>query len=128
MSKQEYNLECENRTEVQRDLHKNRVAFIIVSDKIYYIEKNDKSHFELAQELGINKQQFDELCRGFFYKDYIVFYKGYFTYDDKMVDEALQFVNEIKNHVEVEKVKVYCGQKVGSPNEIWPPDKFIGEF
>ena len=128
MSNQEYNLKCENRTEIQRDLHKNRVAFIIINNEIYYIEKSDKSHFELAQELGINKEQFDELCRGFFYQDYIVFYKGHFIYDDKLVEEGLRFVDKIKTRVGVEKVKVYCGQKVGKPNEIWPPDKFIGEY
>ena len=128
MSQKEYNLKCENRTEIQRDFHRNRIAFIIVNNEVYYIENEDKSHFEFAQQLGITKQQFDNICRGFFYKDYIVFYKGHFIYDDEMIKEALLAVEKIKNHVGVSEVKVYCGQKVGGPNEIWPPDKFIGKF
>jgi hypothetical protein len=126
--KKKYNISCENRTETQKNFHKERVAFIIINDKIHFIKEIDKSHFELATELGISKEKFDTLCRGFYRNGQIVFYKGHFIYDKDMIETAKKFIGKIKKFCNVEKVKVYCGQKVGDPNTIWPPDYFLGEF
>ncbi|MGD9901214.1 MAG: hypothetical protein AB7S44_01610 [Spirochaetales bacterium] len=128
MKKNKYNLKCEDRTQIQRDFHKERIAFLIVKDKIHFIKGVDKSHFELASELGISKEEFDNLCRGFYLNGKIVFYKGHFTYDNEMISIAKKFIPEIKKFCGAKEVEVYCGQIVGSPNEIWPPDFYLGKF
>lgn len=129
MNKKEYNLTCENRTETQRKFHRDRVAFLIYKSKIYYLKDVDKSHFELASELGISKEEFDNLCRGFYFNNRVVFYKGHFIYDEDIIATAKKFIAKIKRHCDCkEKVEVYCGQKIGDPNTIWPPDYYLGEF
>lgn len=122
-----YNLNNESDIDEVKDFHKKRIAFIIYQDKVFYIKDSSFSHWEFAQTLGITKEEFDELCRGYFLDGKLIFYKGNFIYDDTLIRVAKTYFDEIKKELNLEKVNVYFGQKIGKPGEAWLPDYFYGE-
>lgn len=123
-----YDLNNESDSVDVKEFHKKRIAFIIYENKVFYIKDSTFSHWEFAQTLGISKEIFDDLCRGYYLDGKLIFYKGNFIYDDEIIDLAKLHLEEIKKELKLEKVKVYFGQKVGKIGEAWPPDYFFGEF
>lgn len=122
-----YDLENESNSSDVKDFHKNRIAFIIYNNTVHFMKDSELSHWEFAQTLGIEKEIFDELCRGYYLNEKLIFYKGNFEYDDNLIDYAKQYFYEIKRVLKLEKVNVYFGQKIGKIGEAWPPDYFYGE-
>ena len=122
-----YDLENESDSNAVQDFHKQRIAFIIYQDNVYYMKDSILSHWEFAQTIGISKENFDTLCRGYYLNEKLIFYKGNFEYDDDLIEYAKQYFDEIKKELKLEKVKVYFGQKIGKIGEAWPPDYFYGE-
>ena len=123
----EYDLKNESDSLDVKEFHKRRVAFIIYENKVFYIKDSAFSHWEYAQTLGVSKETFDNLCRGYYLDGKLIFYKGNFEYDDELINYAKQFFDEIKDELKLEKVNVYFGQKIGKIGEAWPPDYFYGE-
>ena len=124
----EYDLENESSSDKTRDFHKNRIAFIIYNNMVYYMKDTVLSHWEFAQTLGIEKEIFDNLCRGYYLEGKLIFYKGNFEYDVELINYAKCYFEEIKRELKLEKVNVYFGQKIGKIGEAWPPDYFYGEI
>lgn len=108
------------------ELHKKRVAFVIVNGKPIFVENSTKSHLELCKELGVDESNFDNITRGFFLNDYIVFYCGNFETNDDVVFDAKKYCIEICNYLKLSDVNIYCGLKIGKLGDIWPPLKVIG--
>ena len=113
-----------------REFHKRRRAFVIFEDKVYLIDKNSEmSHWEFCQNmLNITKEQFVEITRGYYLNEDLVFYKDNFSYDDKVIREALNHVVEIKEKLNIDYAKINFGLKAGKPGEIWQIDCFYGEL
>lgn len=122
-----YDLNNESNSLDVKDFHKRRIAFIVYEDKVFYIKDSTFSHWEFAQTIGISKEVFDNLCRGYYLDEKLIFYKGNFEYDDELINFAKRYFDEIKRELNLGKVKVYFGQKVGKIGEAWPPDYFYGE-
>lgn len=122
-----YDFNNESDSEEVKSFHRKRVAFIIYQNKVLYSKDSEFSHWEFAQTLGISKDDFNELCRGYYLDGKLIFYKGNFAYDEKLIEFARQYFDEIKRELNLEKVKVYFGQKIGKIGEAWPPDYFYGE-
>ena len=91
-----YDLQNESDSIEVKNFHKQRIAFIIYQDKVYYMKDTSLSHWEYAQTLGISKENFDTLCRGYYLNEKLIFYKGNFEYDDTLIDYAKQYFDEIK--------------------------------
>ena len=110
-----------------KNFHKSRVAFLIYNSKIMFLENSEMSHFEWAKTIGISKEDFNELTRGYCYKANIIFYKGDFSYDKKVENDALKYCLDILKHCNLKHAKIYVGVRVGV-GKIWPPDKFLREI
>lgn len=123
-----YDFTNESNSDKVKYFHKKRIAFIIYQNKVFYIKDSMFSHWEFAQTLGISKDEFNELCRGYYLDGKLIFYKGNFVYDDELIESAKQYFAEIKRELNLEKVNVYFGQKIGKIGEAWPPDYFYGEI
>ena len=123
-----YDLENESNSLDVQDFHKKRIAFIIYDNKVFYMKDTILSHWEFAQTLGISKEVFDTLCRGYYLDEKLIFYKGNFEYDDDLIDYAKEYFDEIKAELNLEKVNIYFGQKIGKIGEAWPPDYYYGEI
>ncbi len=110
-----------------KNFHKSRVAFLIYNNKIMFLENSELSHFEWAKTIGISKEDFNELTRGYCYKANIIFYKGDFSYDKKVENDALKYCLDVLKHCNLKHAKIYVGVRVGV-GKIWPPDKFLREI
>lgn len=110
-----------------KNFHKSRVAFLIYNNKIMFLENSEMSHFEWAKSIGISKEDFNSLTRGYCYKANIIFYKGDFSYDKKVENDALKYCLDVLKHCNLKHAKIYVGVRVGV-GKIWPPDKFIKEI
>lgn len=94
-----------------RDFHKQRKAFIIISNKLEFLPLNSSmSHFEYCKSKGLTKQEFNKITRGYYLNGNIVFYKDNFIYDEKVIEEGLSFLNEISSKILVNEFAIYFGQ------------------
>ena len=112
------------------DYHKNRIAFLILNGEVNVLRESNMSHLEWYKSLGENDdQKFNNLVRGYFYKDYLVAYKGNFEFDDEMIRTFLGFVEEIGKQMKIGDCKVYAGlvQRKGSDG-LFPPNKLLGKL
>lgn len=114
--------------DVSRDFHAKRRAFVIYENKLYFIEKGSSmSHYEFcSSKLNLTKEEFNELTRGYYLDGNLVFYKDNFYYDEKVVNEGLLYVNQIKKTLKITDANIYFGLIVGNPGESWPFDYFYG--
>ncbi|MBQ8845452.1 MAG: hypothetical protein IJ008_05545 [Clostridia bacterium] len=114
---------AKNRTQSENDFHKRRRAFLIYMDKVCYIPVgSEMSHFEYSEKLGIEKDVFEKLCRGYALDGDLYFYKGHFVYDEELINYAEKFIKEIQKELNLkEDMKVYFGLNVGKEGEIWKP-------
>lgn len=101
--------------------HTKRVAFLILGDEIKYLKNSTLSHFEWCKELGISKDIYDSLVRGYAYNGDIVYYTGEFKYDERVINTALNTYQKIANHLDMKDYSVYCGVLKGKVGEIWKP-------
>ncbi|MGN1227894.1 MAG: hypothetical protein ACI4TX_04550 [Christensenellales bacterium] len=112
-----------------RDFHSKRRAFVIYKDTLYFTEKgNSMSHWEFcSNKFNLTKSDFNELTRGYYMDGNIVFYKDNFIYDDKVIQDGLKYINQIKNILNISNVKIYFGVIIGNVGENWQFDYYYGE-
>lgn len=106
----------------EQEFHKSRVAFMIVENKIIYLENSTMSHIEWYLSLGYKKEEFDNVVRGYYRNGEIVFYKADFIYDDEVIEKAKKVNNDIKKYVNDKNANVYVGVKKGKVGELWEPE------
>ncbi len=95
-----------------RDFHKTRRAFIILNGVLEFLpEGSTMSHFEYCQTKGLDKEAFNKITRGFCLNGDVVFYKGKFIYDDNVIEEALNHIEEIADAIKEEKLEIYFGEQ-----------------
>lgn len=111
--------------DAEKDFHKNRVAFMIVENKLLFLENSEMSHFTWAKTLGIDEKHFEKLVRGFYKNNIATFYKGNFVYDAECIEVAKKFAKDVKSFVNASKLEVWCGHKIGKIGELWPPDFYV---
>lgn len=111
-----------------RDFHKRRTAFIVIDKKIYYIKNSGMSHWEFCQKRNIPKEEFNKLTRGYYIDGNIVFYKGNFTYDQDLIEDALKYILKIKEDCNLPKMKIYFGLVIPKKDEQWKYDYYYGEI
>ena len=93
-----------------RDFHKQRRAFVILNNKLELLpDGTSMSHFEYCQTKGLSKEEFNKITRGYYLNGNLVFYKNNFVYDDNVISEALQFLNEIAEKYLLKKFEIYFG-------------------
>ncbi len=104
----DYRYEMKNEA---RDFHKRRIAFIILNNIIEFLPKGSSmSHFEYCKLKGMNKEEFNKITRGFYLNKEIVFYKDNFIYDDDVIKEALEHINELAKFLDAEEFEIYFGE------------------
>ena len=103
----DYRYETKNEA---RDFHKQRKAFIILNGVLEFLpEGSAMSHYEYCQTKGMDKETFNTITRGFYLNGNTIFYKDNFIYDEELIKEALEHVNEIAEKVNEEKFEIYFG-------------------
>lgn len=105
----------------EQKFHISRVAFMIIEDKIIYLNNSKLSHIEWYNSLNYDLDKFDAIVRGYYRDGKIVFYKGDFEYDEEVIENAKRYGNEIREYVENKNAEVYVGVIKGKVGEIWPP-------
>ena len=94
-----------------RDFHKQRKAFIILNGKLEFLpEGSSMSHYEYCQTKGLSKEEFNQITRGYYLNGNAVFYKDNFIYDEVVISNALQVVDEISKVIGVDEFEIYFGQ------------------
>ena len=112
--------------EEARDFHRQRKAFIILDGKLEFLpEGSTLSHFEYCQTKGIDKETFNKITRGFYLNGNLIFYKDNFIYDEKVIEEALEHVEEIAKKLQLQEFNIYFGQ---IPENGFIPDYYYGRY
>ena len=115
-------------TDAEKAIHKERIAFIIIDNKIKFNKNTELSHYLWAKQLKIPEEDFPNLVRGFYKNGKASFYKGNFDYDDDCINCAKTFANIIKKFCGVDSLECWCGHKVGKVGEEWESIYFVGKF
>lgn len=105
--------------------HKQRIAFMIIDDKVMYLANSKLSHIQWAEKLGISNKQFNNITRGYYLGENIVFYKGNFDFDKKVIEDAKKFAYIIKKDFNIKYAKVYVGLEPGPIGSVFPPKKYL---
>jgi len=122
-NKIDYRYETKNEA---RDFHKQRKAFIIFNGILEFLPENSAmSHFEYCQSKGLDKQEFRKLTRGYYLNGNLVFYKDNFIFDDNLIQEALQYLEEISAKISLNEFKIYFGQL---PEQDFALDYYYGKY
>ncbi len=104
----DYRYETKNEA---RDFHRQRKAFIILNGKLEFLpEGSSLSHFEYCKAKGLSKEEFNKITRGYYLNGNVVFYKDNFIYDEEVIENALQVVDEISQRIGIDKFDIYFGQ------------------
>lgn len=104
---------------LNEEFHERRVGFMILNGKIIFLENNKNSHYFWAKELGIKRDEFEQLVRGYYLNNRIIFYKGNFSYDNECINAAKNYSKQIKEFCKAGQTEVWCGVKVGNSDAIW---------
>lgn len=109
-----------------RDFHKQRKAFIILNGVLEFLpEGSAMSHFEYCQIKGLDKNEFNKITRGYYLNGNVIFYKDNFIYDEGVINEALNYLEEISTRVLVDEFEIYFGQL---PEENFALDFHYGTY
>jgi len=109
-----------------RDFHKSRMAFIIFDNCVEFLPHGSSmSHFEYCQTKNISKSEFNNIIRGYYLNDNLVFYKDNFIYDDALIIESLIHIKTIAKVLNKRKFNIYFGEL---PQENFKLDFFYGKF
>ena len=109
-----------------RDFHKQRKAFIIFNNILEFLpEGSSMSHFEFCESKGINKEIFNKITRGFYLNKKVVFYKDNFIYDDEVIAEALNHIEELAQILEIDNFDIYFGEL---PDKCFEYDYYFGKY
>ena len=109
-----------------RNFHKQRKAFIILNNKLEFLpDGSPMSHFEYCQTKGIDKNRFNEITRGYYLNGNLVFYKDNFVYDDNVIEEAINYLEEISLKILVNEFDIYFGLRL---DENFAFDFYYGKY
>lgn len=113
-----------------RDFHRRRRAFVIYKNKLHFIDEGSAmSHWEFCSRiLNMGREEFNLLTRGYYIDGNLVFYKDNFIYDEGVIEEALNFIPEIKDVLKIQEMKIYFGLIIGKPGEDWQYDFYYGDY
>ena len=104
----DYRYETKNEA---RDFHRQRKAFVIIDSKLDFIpEGSPMSHYEFCQTKGLDKETFNKITRGYYLNGNLIFYKDNFVYDDNVINEALNYVDDIAKIINKNEFEIYFGQ------------------
>lgn len=94
-----------------REFHKQRKAFIILNNVLEFLpEGSTMSHFEYCQTKGLDKNFFNKITRGYYLNGNVVFYKDNFIFDEDVINEALNYLEQIASKVLSNEFEIYFGQ------------------
>ena len=109
-----------------RDFHKQRKAFIILNGKLEFLpEGSSLSHYEYCQTKGLSKEEFNKITRGYYLNGNTIFYKDNFIYDEELIGNALQFLDEISKQIGLDEFDIYFGQL---PEKDFALDYLYGKY
>lgn len=109
-----------------RDFHRQRKAFVILNGMLEFLpEGTSMSHYEYCQTKGLSKEEFNEITRGYYLNGKTIFYKDNFIYDDEVIKNALQVLDEISNIIGIDKFDIYFGQL---PEQEFALDYYYGKY
>ncbi len=112
--------------ESARDFHRDRRAFVIYHGELLFLPQHSPlSHYEYCQLLGINKDEYDDMTRGYFKDGKLCFYTGNFTYDDRVMGEAFRNICEIATHLHENIIHIYFG---ALPDQDFELDYYYGFY
>ncbi len=112
--------------ESARDFHKQRRAFLIYKNKVEFMPKGcHMSHYEYSQIKGMSKEEFNKMTRGCLIGDNVLFYKDNFIYDDLVIKEALEHIDEIALELDRNEFNIYFG---ALPQDNFKPDFLYGKY
>ena len=66
----------------------NKTLFMIIDNQVLYLSDSNMDHREWYVSLGFDSSSFDNVIRGFIADNKIIFYKGFFQYDDSVIKAA----------------------------------------
>ena len=99
----------------------SKILFMIVDNQVLYLSNSNMDHKEWYVSLGFDASNFDNVIRGFVIDNKIIFYKGFFEYDDTVIKYAETFSPSMKEKLNNPSLEVYCGILPGKPGEKWEP-------
>jgi len=109
-----------------RDFHRQRKAFVILNGMLEFLpEGTSMSHYEYCQTKGLSKEEFNEITRGYYLNGKTIFYKDNFIYDDEVIKNALQVLDEISNIIGIDEFDIYFGQL---PEQEFALDYYYGKY
>lgn len=109
-----------------RDFHRKRRAFIIYDNELLFLPHGSAlSHYEYCTSIGIDRQTFNGLTRGYFLDNMVCFYQNDFGYNMDVIEEALPFLDEIAMHVGCDIFNVYFG---ALPSQNFKLDYHYGRY
>lgn len=93
-----------------REFHAKRKALIIHNEMIDFLPDNSAmSHFEYCQTKGITRDEFNQIIRGYYLDNNLVFYKDNFIYDKDLIEKSLCFVDSIAEMLSIDNFNIYFG-------------------
>jgi hypothetical protein len=93
------------------DFHRKRKAFVILNGKLEFLpEGSSMSHYEYCKAKGLSKKEFNKITRGYYFDGNTIFYKDNFTYDEELIEEAINYLDEISNRINIAEFDIYFGQ------------------
>ena len=104
----------------------SKVLFMILDDDVLYLENSDMDHKEWYTSLNRDPNYYEQVIRGFIIDNKIVFFKGFFEYDNSVIRCARMFGTKIREHVK-ENYPVYCGILPNGAGGKWEPIMKISE-
>ena len=105
----------------------SKILFMIIDNQVLYLSGSNMDHREWYTSLGFDSNNFDNVIRGFVMDNKIIFYKGFFQYDDIVIKYAEAFSPSIKQKLNNPNLEVYCGILPGKPGEKWEPILKLGD-
>lgn len=103
----------------EENYHSKRVAFIIYQDEVQYLRNSAMSHKEWCDSLNISNEEFNNIVRGYYMGDNIVYYQGDFEYNENTIRVAKKTYKEIVKEFDLERFNIYCGVKKGKIGTVW---------
>lgn len=109
-----------------RDFHRQRKAFVILNGTLEFLpEGTSMSHYEYCQTKGLSKEEFNKITRGYYLNGKTIFYKDNFIYDDEVIKNALQVLDEISSTIDIDEFDIYFGQL---PEQEFALDYYYGKY
>ncbi len=104
-----------------KEFYQSGIAFIIYQGHIFYLKNSFLSHEEWCSALGINKDLYMKLVRGYIKNNEIVFYQGNFKYNEEVINICIDTYKQIAFDNNLRDYSVYCGVIKGKVGEKWKP-------